>query len=157
GYAVVVADHDGLRHTARALHRALNRSPAHAEVRLLWLYSDEEVPVELREGASLLPRLATDATLRAVLHGPHPADATTTSDHTPTASAAGWPAALPASEDASAQTSSAGFAQAAAAPLPSVTVERGDTAPEAEPSSGPPRLLLVEDNPVNLLVAQKLL
>src|SRR5690606_29719575 len=58
GYAVVVADHDGLRHTARALHRALNRGPAHAAVRLLWLYSDEEVPMELREGASLLPRQA---------------------------------------------------------------------------------------------------
>src|SRR5690606_23798880 len=156
GYAVVVADHDGLRHTARALHRALNRGPAHAAVRLLWLYSDEEVPMELREGASLLPRQAPDAALRAALQGPHPADAAPTSGPAPTASAAGWPAALPAGEDASAQTSSAGFAQPAAAPLHPAP-EHADAAPEAGPASGPPRLLLVEDNPVNLLVAQKLL
>ena len=67
GFVAVVADYDGLRHSARALHRALARTPAYANVQLLWLYGDEEIPEDLREGASLLPRLAPDTDLRGAL------------------------------------------------------------------------------------------
>src|SRR5690606_21174671 len=124
----------------RALRRALNRTPAYADVRLLWLYSDEEVPMELRDGASLLPRQAPDAALRLALQGgPVPATAAGTATDAP----AGAPGVAAPS---SAPTAAADSAVATPAATPAVA------APGA-----PPRLLLVEDNPVNLLVAQKLL
>ncbi|KAF1705766.1 ATP-binding protein, partial [Pseudoxanthomonas suwonensis] len=66
-YGAVLADHDGLRHTARALHRALTRTPAYSDVRLLWLHGEGEVAEELRQGASLLPRQSPDADLRTAL------------------------------------------------------------------------------------------
>ena len=161
GYAIVVADHDGLRHTARALHRALNRGPAYTDVRLLWLYSEEEVPMELREGASLLPRLAPDAALRAALQdtqAPPGANATapeaataTGSPATPVAPEASAIAAAPvAAAHSPAPPAGSGSADARPAATP-------EAAPETAADNAPPRLLLVEDNPVNLLVAQKLL
>jgi len=117
-FATVLADHDGLRQSARALHRALLRTPAYAQVRLVWLYGEEAVAEDLRERASLLPRQAPDADLRGSL-----------------------------------------------LPVPAREAATGSTQPAPQPgrpqplvfSSPPPRLLLVEDNPVNLLVAQKLL
>ena len=121
GFVAVLADYDGLRHSARALHRALRRNPAHAQVRLLWLYGEEAIPEELREGADILPRQAPDADLRSSLLAPPPAVASGREElalTTPTAA-------------------------------PEETIEA--------PAGPPPRLLLVEDNPVNLLVAQKLL
>ena len=121
GFVAVLADYDGLRHSARALHRALRRNPAHAQVRLLWLYGEEAIPEELREGADILPRQAPDADLRSSLLAPPPAVASGGEElalNTPT-------------------------------PAPEETIEA--------PAGPPPRLLLVEDNPVNLLVAQKLL
>jgi len=120
GIVAVLADYDGLRHSARALHRALRRNPAHSEVRLLWLYGEEAIPEELREGADVLPRQAPDADLRSALLDPQPASATT---------------------------------KDAASELPA---EPEDAEPAAA-AGPPPRMLLVEDNPVNLLVAQKLL
>ena len=156
GYAIVVADHDGLRHTARALHRALQRGPAHTDVRLLWLYSEEEVPMDLREGASLLPRLAPDAALRAALQGA-PATPPGVAAAPETATAAGS-LEMPVAAEASAIPPPAA---AAPSPSPLAGPARADIAPGATAdttaASGPPRLLLVEDNPVNLLVAQKLL
>ncbi|AKC88197.1 hypothetical protein WQ53_05430 [Pseudoxanthomonas suwonensis] len=123
GFVAVVADYDGLRHSARALHRALLRTPAYADVRLLWLYGEEEVPEELREGASLLPRLAPDADLRgALLETPAPAP----------------------------EPARNLFPEEEAPATPATQAETAHAGP-------PPRLLLVEDNPVNLLVAQKLL
>ena len=121
GFVAVLADYDGLRHSARALHRALRRNPAHAQVRLLWLYGEEAIPEELREGADILPRQAPDADLRSSLLAPPPAVASGREElalTTPTAA-------------------------------PEESIEA--------PAGAPPRLLLVEDNPVNLLVAQKLL
>ncbi len=123
GFVAVLADYDGLRHSARALHRALLRTPAYASVRLLWLYGDEEIPQELRDGTEALPRLAPDADLRCALLD--------------------TPAARPEAKGP--------------APFPS---EAAPLPPPGEPAAiagPPPRLLLVEDNPVNLLVAQKLL
>ena len=123
GFVAVLADYDGLRHSARALHRALLRTPAYASVRLLWLYGDEEIPQELRDGTEALPRLAPDADLRGALLD--------------------TPAARPEAKGP--------------APFPS---EAAPLPPPGEPAAiagPPPRLLLVEDNPVNLLVAQKLL
>ena len=119
GYDAVIADHDGLRHSARALHRALTRTAAYADVRLLWLYGEEEIADELRERAALLPRLAPDADLRGSLL---PAPPVVVEEA---------PVAAPADDT--------------------------DDAPAPPLAGPPPRLLLVEDNPVNMLVAQKLL
>jgi len=120
-FVAVLADYDGLRHSARALHRALRRNPAHADVRLLWLYGDEAIADELQEGAEALPRLAPDADLRSALLDPpaRPSPAKEAVHEAPTAA--------------------------------------HEEAEPAAPPGPPPRLLLVEDNPVNLLVAQKLL
>ena len=121
-FVAIIADYDGLRHSARALHRALLRTPAYADVKLLWLYGEEEIPEELREGTGLLPRLAPDADLRGALLEPQPV----------------------------AESPKESFvAPPPTAPEPAAN-EPGHPAP-------PARLLLVEDNPVNLLVAQKLL
>ncbi|GAB3515851.1 hybrid sensor histidine kinase/response regulator [Pseudoxanthomonas daejeonensis] len=121
-FVAVIADYDGLRHSARALHRALLRTPAYADVKLLWLYGEEEIPEELREGTGLLPRLAPDADLRGALLEPQPVAESPKELFGAPTPAAPDPAALEPSH-----------------PAP------------------PARLLLVEDNPVNLLVAQKLL
>ncbi|WP_425479901.1 ATP-binding protein [Xanthomonas maliensis] len=118
GFRCVIADHDTLRYSARALHRALARPADQAGARLIWLYGDEPVPSELHDNAALTPRQSPDETLRALVMPPESKSA---------------PAPL------------------LAAPL------------IPEPLPPPPanaremRILLVEDNPVNLLVAQKLL
>jgi signal transduction histidine kinase/CheY-like chemotaxis protein len=113
-YGVVLADMSSMRsNTAIALHRNVVRNASFGEVRLVYLYGDEEVPDELYSGASLLPRQAPDAELRVTL-----------------AKRGG----------------------------------RGETTEERKASTSPSstkhwqaRVLLVEDNPVNLLVAQRLL
>jgi signal transduction histidine kinase/CheY-like chemotaxis protein len=118
-YATVVADLAGMRTTALALHRNILRHAMFGDVNLVYLYGDEEPPPELRQGATLLPRLAPDAELRVAIT-PRPAPR------------------IPAP----------------AAPVPATG--RGDTVePERRKLRG--RILLVEDNPVNLLVAQRLL
>ncbi len=112
-YGVVLADLASMRNTAIALHRNVGRHASFGDVRLVYLYSDEEVAQELHTGATLLPRQAPDAELRAAL---------------------------------------------------ALRATRGETTEERKASdSDKParhwqaRVLLVEDNPVNLLVAQRLL
>jgi len=141
-YMAVLADAGGIRSTARALHRALARRSDPDGLRLVWLYGDDVVPEELHPGSTLLPRQAPDADLRASLLGAQPEtppatpDAPTIDDIFPAADLDAEPITMPASESL----------QKAIA--------------DAEAASRTPanaRLLLVEDNPVNLLVAQKLL
>ena len=133
GFVAVLADYDGLRHSARALHRALLRTPANAGIRLVWLYGEEEIPDELREGTTILPRQVPDADLRTALLDPQPAPVE---------------AAAPARVET--------ITPAATGELPSGP-DPTPPNPEPAPAGMPARLLLVEDNPVNLLVAQKLL
>ncbi|MCC8364388.1 response regulator [Lysobacter sp. A6] len=112
-YGVVLADMSSMRsNTAIALHRNVVRNAGFGDVRLVYLYGDEEVPEELYSGATLLPRQAPDAELRVALAKRGRGE--TTDER----------------KAASANTSSKHW-QA--------------------------RVLLVEDNPVNLLVAQRLL
>ena len=155
-YLAVLADIGGIRSTALALHRTITRRPSPDALRLVWLYGDETVPAELHPRSTLLSRQSPDADLRAALTGAAPeqepandalegifpelADiATLPADASPAAIAAEDvptpAAATPVEEPAAAQ------------PEPAVV-----SAMRTEP-----RLLLVEDNPVNLLVAQKLL
>ncbi|HEY0335167.1 MAG TPA: ATP-binding protein [Stenotrophomonas sp.] len=120
GFTLVIADHEQLRYSARALHRGILRSAEISGIRLLWLYGDEPLPDELADHHDRLSRLASDAELRAALL-PGPA-----------------PAASPEPElphEVAAATALAG----------------------AVPRPAEPRILLVEDNSVNLLVAQKML
>lgn len=121
-YAVVVADLAGMRNTAVALQRNLQRTTLYGDVRLVCLFGDEGIPAGLqRNDVAFLPRQVLDNELRTALMAP---------DNVA-------PAAL----------------QAAAA-------SRNDVATPSAPGQRrhwQGRLLLVEDNPVNLLVAQQLL
>ncbi|SEL48502.1 Hpt sensor hybrid histidine kinase [Pseudoxanthomonas sp. GM95] len=133
GFTTVVADYAGVRSSARALHRALGRAFIESGTQLVWLYGDEPVPEEQRNGATLLPRLAHESDLRALLSST-PASAATT----PTVQS------LPLPEPEQFFTS---------APL----VGASEPAPQQPAAIDGRRLLLVEDNPVNLAVAEKIL
>ncbi|MCS3747002.1 signal transduction histidine kinase/CheY-like chemotaxis protein/HPt (histidine-containing phosphotransfer) domain-containing protein [Xanthomonas arboricola] len=116
GFRCVIADHDTLRYSARAVHRALARPEDLSGSKLIWLYGDEPVPAELQDNATLVPRQSPDEVLRTLVLPP---------DAKPVHALA--PAMIPE-------------------PLPPPMANAREV-----------RILLVEDNPVNLLVAQKLL
>jgi len=120
-FQVVIADHDQLRYSARALHRGIVRAPELGGTRLIWLYGDEPLPDELADHLDRLPRQASDAELRSALV--------------------------------------AGKAQQAAREDedPGTAIPPPIVATSPDPARREPRILLVEDNPVNLLVAQKML
>ncbi|MCC4595723.1 ATP-binding protein [Xanthomonas campestris pv. phormiicola] len=137
-YDLVIGDLDGLRQSARALQRAVGRLPAPHGVRLIWLYGEVEIPDEIRAHGALLSRQAADLDLRGMLAlapaaGSAPLAALLSPASAPEPIAEPAPTSAPAGEPA---------LDAA-------------TAPASPPADY--RLLLVEDNPVNLLVAQKLL
>ena len=115
-YVNVLADLAGMRNTALALHRNLERHAIYGDVRLICLYGDEPVPDELRRSVTLLSRLAPDADLRVAL------------------------------------TSKPAVPESDAPPLAAADIETG-----VPTSTRPARVLLVEDNPVNLMVGQRLL
>jgi signal transduction histidine kinase/CheY-like chemotaxis protein len=149
-YLAVLADAGGIRSTARALHRAMARRPGTDSARLIWLYGDDVVPAELHAGSTLLSRQSPDADLRAALLGTLGAGAALndTQDELIELFAAA-PVNLPAP---------------AVQPLPPATTvapaQTQDSANEGiamNAETSQVKLLLVEDNPVNLLVAQKLL
>ena len=147
-YLAVLADVSGIRSTARALHRALARRNDADALRLIWLYGDDAVPAELQPGATLLSRQAPDADLRAaLLNAPPTEEAMPQEPETIEL----FPAPVNILPTPPAQP--APFLPAAPASAPATPAERGDAAIETRDV----RLLLVEDNPVNLLVAQKLL
>jgi signal transduction histidine kinase/CheY-like chemotaxis protein len=122
-YSLVLADLAGMRNTALALHRNLERHAIYGDVRLVCLSGDEPVPDELSRNVTLLSRQAPDPDLRAALTR-KPAVAEPVSPSTPTTGA--------------------------------VATGAGD-AGEATSSVRSARVLLVEDNPVNLMVGQRLL
>ncbi|WP_255470620.1 hybrid sensor histidine kinase/response regulator [Pseudoxanthomonas sp. 3HH-4] len=158
-YLAVLADISGIRSTALALHRAIARRPSPDPLRLVWLYGDETVPTELHPRSTLLSRQSPDADLRAALTGAAP-------EHDPDVVAIAMEEifpetgnAAPLPDPAFPRTTDARERQAAVAPA---THEAEAPTPGPEPAvvsamRTEPRLLLVEDNPVNLLVAQKLL
>lgn len=154
-YSVVVADLAGMRNTAVALYRNVTRQSTFGGLRLVCLYGDEPVPEELRQGATLLSRQSPDADLReAVLDtesAPAPGEPASPS---PIESSA--PASIGRDDGA---TPPAFGSAATAAPAPASpstpTVGAIETARSETPRK--PRVLLVEDNPVNLMVGQRLL
>ena len=114
-YSVVVADLAGMRGTALALARNLERRTMFGDVRLVCLYGDEAAPEELQRAASLVSRQAPDAELRDAL-----------------------------AQRAETHASPRGAAMSNGQPLPEGSLQNA-------------RVLLVEDNPVNLMVGQRLL
>ncbi len=131
-YTTVIADLATVRSTSVALQRNLERHSTYGHVRLICLQGDEAAPVELQQSAMILPRQAPDADLRMSLLGsaeptPVPSDSVAPFD--------------------------GGYA-AAPAPPPAPAAPAVSTV--ADPAR-PMRVLLVEDNPVNLMVGQRLL
>ncbi|MEP6906440.1 MAG: ATP-binding protein [Pseudoxanthomonas sp.] len=134
-FTIVLGDLSSIRASARALHRGVTRRNSADDIRMVWLYSDEEIPEELRDGSTLLPRQSHGADLHAAL-----------SFATPVAE----PVVL-AFEETPRQDDFTPPPVWAAAAESKPAVQR----PVNEPSST--YLLLVEDNPVNLAVGEKLL
>ena len=114
-YATVLADLNGMRNTALALHRNLERHAIYGDVRLVCLAGDDPVPDELKRSIMLLSRNVPDADLRVALTSK--------------------PAALEAPAEIEEEAAEMG-------------------SPRSISSA---RVLLVEDNPVNLMVGQRLL
>jgi signal transduction histidine kinase/CheY-like chemotaxis protein len=115
-YSTVLADLNGMRNTALALHRNLERHAVYGDVRLICMTGDDPVPDELKRTITLVNRQGPDADLRMAL------------------------------------TSKTILAEQPAIDAPEVA------APELAPRSIiNARVLLVEDNPVNLMVGQRLL
>ncbi|MET1162870.1 MAG: ATP-binding protein [Pseudoxanthomonas sp.] len=140
-FSIVLGDLSSIRASARALHRGVTRNNVVEGVRMVWLYGDEEIPDELRDGSMLLPRQSHGADLHAALSFAPPASEPAT---------VGFDEIPHRSELMTVETV-----------LPVVPVPANDVvATVIDPATGLPaltRLLLVEDNPVNLAVGEKLL
>jgi signal transduction histidine kinase/CheY-like chemotaxis protein len=202
-FSAVIADLAGVRSTAVALQRNLERHATYGQVRLICLRGDEPAPEELQQHALVLPRLVPDADLRVALLGNDTGQSdtpqtvstlmTTPSDYTPPASEEPVeivpPKLMTNADDPSAfgMTASAlaGYAAvgmpppppspappastpAAPAPAPQPMYAEAPSAAAAAPAPAAAsesdadatrrmRVLLVEDNPVNLMVGQRLL
>ena len=115
-YSVVLADLAGMRSTALALARNLERRTMFGNVRLACLSGDELTEDELQRSATLVSRQAPDAELRGALSQPR---------------------------DGSASV------------RPPTLLPGGNATSEGALQNA--RILLVEDNPVNLMVGQRLL
>lgn len=125
---VVIADVDSLRQTVQALHRAVTHCGSSEPPRLVWLTGQTPLPPELCENATTVPRLSGDGELR---HRIAPLEFSPVTPAESVAVAAATPAALRSKQEQNTQQDTQLFAGT--------------------------RVLLVEDNPVNRLVAQMLL
>src|SRR5690606_14004662 len=132
-FDLLLVDLNSVRSTAIALHRNLRRSPELEDLRLVWLHGEETVPAELSQAAHsmLLPRVTGMSELRSAL--------------TSFLAAQASPRAA-VSEDIPMPQES---------PEPAVA-SVADAQARASAGKLRGRVLLVEDNPVNLMVAQRL-
>jgi signal transduction histidine kinase/DNA-binding response OmpR family regulator/HPt (histidine-containing phosphotransfer) domain-containing protein len=179
-YTMVLADLAGMRNTAVALQRNLERQNVYGNVRLVCLQGDEAAPPELMlNGATIISRTSPDTDLRAALLGLPAAsvEEAPTMQHIDASTVNIAPMQL---ESASSAMLLGTAAASAPQPLHNVTTVEtlsepaAATAPTASTASAPPadatpaaspeseavrtlRVLLVEDNPVNLMVGQRLL
>ena len=138
----MIGDLPSIRASARALHRGVTRRNGSDEMRMVWLYGEEEIPEELRDGSMLLARQSHGADLHAALSfaPPQPLPLVTAFEQaTPFQAADSYSYTPVESSD--------------------VQVETTSVVPPFDESTPSPdtRLLLVEDNPVNLAVGEKLL
>ena len=137
GFDVLVIDLASIKHTVVALHRNLASMDGVERLRILFLEGGDPVPDEVRalQNAIVVPRTLAENDLRPKLGELLAGEAISTSGRDSRAAVS----LAPAQERLEAQ------ARAAAEDVSSAFV----------PIKG--RLLLVEDNPVNLLVAQRLI
>lgn len=179
-YTAVLADLSSVRSTAVALMRNLERQNTFGDVRLICLGGEDPPPPELEAGrAVLLSRLVPDLDLRTALSGGEvhlsmpterptvaeiPAAGTGTStiepmDFVPSASTY-EPTPLPAPMPPPAPvvaTPAPATAEAPGEPAPTAAADARLIATAEAAAPRPLRVLLVEDNPVNLMVGQRLL
>ena len=134
-YTTVIADLASVRSTSVALQRNLERQAIYGQVRLICLQGDEPAPEELQQSATILHRQAPDADLRMSLLG--------SAETVPSLSEA-------------AISFDGGYAAAPEPPPPAAPIAAAPVSSVADPAR-PMRVLLVEDNPVNLMVGQRLL
>ena len=134
-YTTVIADLASVRSTSVALQRNLERQSTYGQVRLICLQGDEPAPEELLQSATILHRQAPDADLRMSLLG--------SAETVPSLSEAGT-------------SFDGGYAAAPEPPAPAAHAAAALVSKVADPAR-PMRVLLVEDNPVNLMVGQRLL
>jgi signal transduction histidine kinase/DNA-binding response OmpR family regulator/HPt (histidine-containing phosphotransfer) domain-containing protein len=137
GFDVLVIDLASIKHTVVALHRNLASMDGVERLRIMFLEGGDQVPDEVRAlpNAIVVPRTLAENDLRPKLGELLAGEAISTSGRDSRAAVS----LAPAQERLDAQ------ARAAAEEVSSAFV----------PIKG--RLLLVEDNPVNLLVAQRLI
>ena len=151
-FTTVLADLSSVRSTAVALLRNLERQNTYGQVRLVCLQGDEPAPEELLQSATVLPRQSPDADLRAALIGAtvESSGSTSQAESMPMFVEGGAPLAIESSLPSPyEQAGPVPYAPPAPAPV---------APPEDEPAPARPlRVLLVEDNPVNLMVGQRLL
>ena len=131
-FDLMLVDLNSVRSTAIALHRNLRRTPELEDLRVVYLQGDEPAAAELAQGphAMMLSRAIGGAELRSSL-----------------------------TNFLSAQAAARPEDDAPAAPERTLVTGAGDEPGEAgAPRTGRlrGRILLVEDNPVNLMVAQRL-
>ena len=143
-YSIVLADLTGMRHTALALHRNLGRPAIYGELKLVCLYGDDDVPEELARDTTVISRQAPDEDLRAALLG-----APTARPAMPQDVDTGPTVIVPADSPES-------FTPVEQAPVSSSAAPQ-EIVEAPAPAPRTPRVLLVEDNPVNLMVGQRLL
>ena len=137
GFDVLVVDLVSIKHTVVALHRNLANMDGVERLRILFLEGGDPVPDEVRAlaNAIVVPRMVAEADLRPKL------------------------TELLAGEaiSASGRDSRAAVSLAPAQEHPGEPMSFADAPPRAVINPMKGRLLLVEDNPVNLLVAQRLI
>ena len=162
GFDIVLVDLASIPTTALALHRALARDTRPDQVLRVYLRTEDALPAELEStpGFHMLTRDTADSELRARLTALMDAQRDAP-DHAPVAD---MPAQAPGASARAPEPTSPPPAPAfepllPAAPEPAPVAASAIAAP-ASPSSVPApgdRVLLVEDNPVNRQVAQRLL
>jgi signal transduction histidine kinase/CheY-like chemotaxis protein len=181
-YTMVLADLAGMRNTAVALQRNLERQNVYGNVRLVCLQGDEPAPPELMlNGATMISRTSPDADLRAALLGLPTAafEEAPTMQHIDASTVDIAPMQLESASSAMLLGTAAASApqtlsnvttiETTSESAPSAALATGSIATATSPTDAQQaplaaseavrtlRVLLVEDNPVNLMVGQRLL
>jgi signal transduction histidine kinase/CheY-like chemotaxis protein/HPt (histidine-containing phosphotransfer) domain-containing protein len=150
---LLLVDLNSVKATAIGLHRNVTREPSLGDLRIVYLTGDDPPPAELGDSdrAIQVPRIAADPELRGRLE--RMVRPSADDDVVPAASAPMRPAPAAAP--------SAPPAQPIAPPPTAVAARATQGAPTHSPAASGSKLaahvLLVEDNPVNRQVAQRLL
>ncbi|MEG1680200.1 MAG: ATP-binding protein, partial [Stenotrophomonas sp.] len=148
-FHAVIGDLEPLRNSAPALQRAVERMD-NSRPRMLWLYGDAPIADVLRDSATLLPRQLPDTQLRGALAEPLQLAPSPHSALLPSSRIATIAPPIVAAAGIASAASPASPQSSPASPTAAVSTTTGTDLHGM-------LVLLVEDNSVNLMVAQKLL